>query len=127
MTIEHTQHRHRVGTTREYTAVLDEVRAYIDDNIGDFSLELWNYCEMKNRTKRSTQRALSWFDSSWRKELSSRRMQAASRMLRETELTVREIARRVGYRQPAQFTKAFRAHTGVTPSDYRQSIGGQNG
>jgi AraC family transcriptional regulator of adaptative response / methylphosphotriester-DNA alkyltransferase methyltransferase len=32
---------------------------------------------------------------------------------------VREVAHRVGYRQPAQFAKAFRRHIGVAPSDYR--------
>ena len=31
-------------------------------------------------------------------------------------LTVREVAHRVGYRQPAQFAKAFRRHHGVSPS-----------
>ena len=34
-------------------------------------------------------------------------------------VTVREVAHRVGYRQPAQFAKAFRRHQGVAPSDYR--------
>jgi AraC-like DNA-binding protein len=32
---------------------------------------------------------------------------------------VREVAHRVGYRQPAQFAKAFRRHHGVSPSAYR--------
>jgi AraC family transcriptional regulator of adaptative response / methylphosphotriester-DNA alkyltransferase methyltransferase len=32
---------------------------------------------------------------------------------------VREVAHRVGYRQPAQFAKAFRRHHGVAPSDFR--------
>ena len=34
-------------------------------------------------------------------------------------LTVREVAHRVGYRQPAQFAKAFRRHHGASPSAYR--------
>ena len=34
-------------------------------------------------------------------------------------LTGREDAHRVGYRQPAQFAKAFRRHHGVSPSDFR--------
>jgi AraC family transcriptional regulator, regulatory protein of adaptative response / methylphosphotriester-DNA alkyltransferase methyltransferase len=33
--------------------------------------------------------------------------------------TVREVAHRVGYRQPAQFAKAFRRHRGIAPSDFR--------
>jgi two-component system response regulator YesN len=36
---------------------------------------------------------------------------------------VREVAHRVGYRQPAQFAKAFRRHHGVAPSDYRAGAG----
>jgi AraC-like DNA-binding protein len=32
---------------------------------------------------------------------------------------VRDVARRVGYRQPAQFAKAFRRHHGMSPSAYR--------
>ena len=33
--------------------------------------------------------------------------------------TVREVAYRVGYRQPAQFAKAFRRHHGASPSTFR--------
>jgi AraC-like DNA-binding protein len=40
-------------------------------------------------------------------------------MLISRGLTVREVAYRVGYRQPAQFAKAFRRHHGTSPSDYR--------
>ena len=40
-------------------------------------------------------------------------------MLAARGLTVREVAHRVGYRQPAQFAKAFRRHHGVSPSTYR--------
>jgi two-component system response regulator YesN len=31
----------------------------------------------------------------------------------------------VGYRQPAQFAKAFRRHLGVAPSDYRARRAGR--
>jgi AraC-like DNA-binding protein len=34
-------------------------------------------------------------------------------------VTVRDVAHRVGYRQPAQFAKAFRRHHGLAPSDFR--------
>ena len=46
-------------------------------------------------------------------------MRAAAEMLASRALTVREVAHRVGYRQPAQFAKAFRRHHGVAPSDFR--------
>ena len=46
-------------------------------------------------------------------------MERAAEMLAGRGLTVREVAHRVGYRQPAQFAKAFRRHHGVSPSAYR--------
>jgi AraC family transcriptional regulator of adaptative response / methylphosphotriester-DNA alkyltransferase methyltransferase len=47
------------------------------------------------------------------------RMERAAEMLDARGPTVREVAHRVGYRQPAQFAKAFRRHHGVSPSAYR--------
>jgi AraC-like DNA-binding protein len=46
-------------------------------------------------------------------------MERAAEMLLGRGLTVREVAHRVGYRQPAQFAKAFRRHHGTSPSAYR--------
>ena len=47
------------------------------------------------------------------------RVRKAAEMLASRGLTVREVAHRVGYRQPAQFAKAFRRYEGVAPSDFR--------
>jgi AraC-like DNA-binding protein len=46
-------------------------------------------------------------------------MERAAELLARRSVTVREVAHRVGYRQPAQFAKAFRRHLGVAPSDFR--------
>ena len=46
-------------------------------------------------------------------------MERAAELLGRRSVTVREVAHRVGYRQPAQFAKAFRRHLGVAPSDFR--------
>jgi AraC-like DNA-binding protein len=47
-------------------------------------------------------------------------MDRAADLLRTRPLTVREVAQRVGYRQPAQFAKAFRRRHGVAPAAYRR-------
>lgn len=48
------------------------------------------------------------------------RMREAARLLLEAhETPIRLIARSVGYREPAQFAKAFRRAHGVNPSDFR--------
>jgi AraC-like DNA-binding protein len=50
-------------------------------------------------------------------------MQRAAELLSRRSLTVREVARRVGYRQPAQFAKAFRRYQGQAPSAFRSTGG----
>ena len=58
--------------------------------------------------------------TTFRDPLTSIRMERAAEMLSSNGATVREIASRVGYRQPAQFAKAFRAHHGLSPSEFRR-------
>ena len=59
----------------------------------------------------------------FREELAAIRMERAAQLL-AGPLPVGEIARRVGYRQSAQFAKAFRAHHGMVPSAYRERVRG---
>ena len=53
--------------------------------------------------------------------LARARMSAAERLLHDPDIQVREVARRVGYSQPAQFAKSFRLRYGATPRDYRRA------
>lgn len=48
------------------------------------------------------------------------RIQEACRLLGESALPVKTVAGRVGYRDPNYFARAFIAHTGLTPTQYRQ-------
>ncbi len=48
-------------------------------------------------------------------------MRRAVELLQEGHAPVRDIAMSVGYRQPAQFAKAFRRHHGTPPSSLRGS------
>jgi AraC family transcriptional regulator, regulatory protein of adaptative response / methylphosphotriester-DNA alkyltransferase methyltransferase len=71
-------------------------------------------------SRRQLQRAYAEIgNTTFREHLTRVRMNRAASLLGDRHLTVREVARRVGYRQPAQFAKAFRRHIGVAPSDYR--------
>lgn len=48
------------------------------------------------------------------------RMDAARRLLRETDFSVIRIGNEVGYANPSHFARIFRKETGLTPSDYRR-------
>ncbi len=51
--------------------------------------------------------------------ISNARLSAAARLLRETDLSVSEIAHACGFYDHSAFARAFRSATGVTPSAYR--------
>jgi AraC-like DNA-binding protein len=51
------------------------------------------------------------------------RMQAASRLLRDTRSTVASIALDVGYESDAAFARAFKRATGVPPAAWRRQQG----
>jgi len=71
-------------------------------------------------SRRQLQRAYAEIGkTTFRDQLTRVRMERAAELLMRRSVTVREVAQRVGYRQPAQFAKAFRREKGVAPSDYR--------
>ena len=71
-------------------------------------------------SRRQLQRAFAEAgETSFRSYLQRVRMERAAELLREGSLPVNQVASAVGYRQPAQFAKAFRRHHGVPPSSFR--------
>lgn len=51
--------------------------------------------------------------------LTDRRHFEACRLLKDTDLPVAEVARQTGFRSAAYFTRAFKARSALTPSDFR--------
>jgi AraC family transcriptional regulator of adaptative response / methylphosphotriester-DNA alkyltransferase methyltransferase len=71
-------------------------------------------------SRRQLQRVFLDAGTSFRTVCRQARMAAARKLLRaRPDMTVREVAHAVGYRQPAQFAKAFRREAGVSPAEYR--------
>lgn len=75
-------------------------------------------------SRRQLQRSFSETSgTSFRRELQRVRMARAAELLHEGRLSVQEVAAAVGYRQAAQFAKAFRRSYGAPPSSFRRSNG----
>jgi len=49
-----------------------------------------------------------------------RRMKRAQDLLLQSALPVTQIGIRIGFRETSSFTKAFRKHAGITPSEFRR-------
>lgn len=74
-------------------------------------------------TPRTLRRQLQEHGTSYQALLQEARRRDACRLLEARELSVREIGSVLGYDEPANFTRAFRAWTGSTPSEWRNARG----
>lgn len=68
---------------------------------------------------RTLRRRLAAEGSGYQALLDAARARDAQTLLAQPELEIRQIARLLGYEDPANFTRAFRARTGMTPSAFR--------
>ena len=109
----------RPATISHRTSLFDDAVAIVEaEYAGDISLD--DIARRVASSRRQLQRAYAEIGkTTFREHLTAVRMDRAAEMLTTRSLTVREVAHRVGYRQPAQFAKAFRRHHGGSPSDFR--------
>ncbi len=113
----------RHATRQRRKAVFDEAVQIIEREYAT-DLDLDALARRIATSRRQLQRVFSEIgQTSFRQHLAQVRMRHAAELLRAGAAPVREVAQSVGYRQPAQFAKAFRRHRGVAPSDYRASGG----
>jgi AraC-like DNA-binding protein len=69
---------------------------------------------------RTLQRRLRGAGLSYAGLVQQARCEAASRMLLESDQSVSDVARTLGYSDPAHFTRAFHRWTGLTPREFRR-------
>ncbi len=111
----------RSTTTRLRRSLFEEAVAIVEQEFAD-DLALDDIARRVATSRRQLQRSYAEVgDTTFREHLTGVRMERAGDMLRYGNLTIREVAHRVGYRQPAQFAKAFRRHHGTAPSGFRAS------
>lgn len=112
---------HRASTIDLRTALFQDAVAIVETEYSaDLSLD--DIARRIASSRRQLQRAFAEIGrTTFRDHLTQVRMRRAAELLITRNLTVREVANRVGYRQPAQFAKAFRRAAGASPSDYRAS------
>jgi transcriptional regulator GlxA family with amidase domain len=109
----------RPATIRHRTSLFEDAVAIVEAEYAD-DLSLDDIARRVASSRRQLQRAYREIGSTtFREHLTAVRMERAADLLRNRALTIRDVAHQVGYRQPAQFAKAFRRHHGVAPSDFR--------
>jgi AraC family transcriptional regulator of adaptative response / methylphosphotriester-DNA alkyltransferase methyltransferase len=109
----------RQSTLHRRRELFDEALAAIERDYADEYLSLASVARSIATSRRQLQRVFGERNTSFREELQRVRMARAAELLRGGGIPVGVVARAVGYRQPAQFSKAFRRHHGCPPSVVR--------
>ncbi len=107
-----------LGYTEDF---LGRVRAVLL-NKKDAYPDLETAAKRLHMSTRTLKRRLQEHRVSFQVLLDETRRRDSIRLLENPALTVEEIASRVGYTDPANFTRAFRKWTGHTPSTYRTQL-----
>jgi AraC family transcriptional regulator, regulatory protein of adaptative response / methylphosphotriester-DNA alkyltransferase methyltransferase len=120
--------RQRPATVALRRSLYDEATRIVADEYAQ-DLELDEIARRVASSRRQIQRVFAEVgNTTFREHLARVRMDRAAELLATNGPTVREVAARVGYRQPAQFAKAFRRHLGQAPAMYRaQRLRARNG
>ena len=109
----------RQSTEHRRRTLFQEALAAIARDFPDENLSLAAVAHSIATSRRQLQRVFAEQGTSFRRELQRVRMAHAAELLRQEALPVAAVARAVGYRQAAQFSKAFRRHHGHPPSEAR--------
>ena len=109
----------RPATAQRRRALFLDAARIIDEEYAD-RVSLDDVARRVVTSRRQLQRAFAEAgETSFRSYLQRVRMERAAELLREGSTPVNQVAGAVGYRQPAQFAKAFRRHHGAPPSSFR--------
>jgi AraC-like DNA-binding protein len=90
--------------------------AYLDEG----APPLIEIAEMAGVSTRTFQRKLSHLGLTYTDLVNTVRFEVASKLLRDTDSKIIEVAFSSGYSDPAHFTRAFRRISGITPRQFRE-------
>ena len=99
---------------------MDSVYKYINDNLTEPDLSMDNFCREINMSRSNFYRKIKTLSDLTPNELiRNTRIQFAAKYLRETSLTISEVAYAVGFSSPSYFSKTFRSLLKESPSEMR--------
>jgi AraC-like DNA-binding protein len=98
----------------------DQFEQAIESLLAHPEIDLQFAAAVIGKSARTIQRRLAARGSSFSRLLQSVRFQTAQRLLQDPEMPLTEIAKRLGYCDPANFIRAFKNWTGVGPNVFRR-------
>jgi len=113
------------GTAATQTEALrDRIREHVGQHLRDPSLSIERIAQALNCSKRLLHKAFGAEDDTLAHYILRRRLQACMRDLKNAahaQRSITEIAFFWGFNNGAHFSRVFRDHTGLSPSDFRKA------
>lgn len=112
--------RHTAHSQRE--ALRDRIRQTVAQHLRDPDLSVERLAQWLNCSKRHLHNAFADSSETLAASIQRQRLEACMRELRHPDQrcrSVTDIALSWGFGNPSHFSRLFRAHTGLSPSDYR--------
>jgi len=110
--------KENVNTTSIDKEFINKVLAYIGDNISKPSLSVENLASELNLSRSQLYRKIKLLTGQTVNELVRKiRLERAHQMLQTGSSFVNEVCYKVGFSSPSYFTKCFKAHFGVLPTE----------
>lgn len=111
----------RTSTREEYLKRVNLVIEYVNNHLGE-NIDLNRLAEISNFSPYHFHRVMSAFLGEPLGTFIVRtRIETAARLLRYTDLSISEIAYRVGYGAPSSLSKTFRQFYSISPNEYRNN------
>ena len=106
---------------KKYAKHIKQILLYIEDNYSNPDLTI-------NELAKYSEYSLAYFTKAFKKymndtpimHLNKRRVSEAKTLLKDKNLTLRDVATKVGYKNLSTFTEAFKRTMGMLPSEYRE-------
>ena len=101
---------------------LQTLTAFMETNMGNVDITVDDLIAATGMSRSSLNRKMhELFNLSPKDFLQEARIKHACSLLKQTDLSVKEIAYSCGFSNPHYFATSFKATTGLTPSEYRDA------
>jgi AraC-like DNA-binding protein len=103
----------------------DQVRALLRSEMDLRKMDAGRVARMLRIHPRTFRRQLIAANAPWSVLLDETRRRIACDELRRSDVSIREVADRLGFSEPSAFTRAFKRWTGKTPAKYSRALVGR--
>lgn len=112
--------RARDGSSGTHAVLLLQVKAFLDRNLSDPTLTLDTVAKANAVSLRYLHLLFQGSGETAREYLRRRRLERAKQLLTSGGPAVSDVAGRCGFDSPSSFSRAYRAHYGMTPREARR-------